>query len=402
MEETQTNLGLLGTIKNRPEDFVVEELPLYEPCGEGEHVYLCVRKTGMSNELLVQQIASTCQVQPRSIGTAGRKDRLAVTTQLVSVHLPGKTNVDIAFPQKGIELLWRSKHTNKLRLGHLRGNRFDIRIRDIDPIKVATLQKRLARIVSLGLPNAFGTQRFGNDTNNHLLGAALFAKDYQTLVSLLLQGTERHHTFALGREYKKALDSWPFGSPIERRVLEALSMGKSVQQACKTIPYKMQKLWANALQSYVFNQTLQSRQMDGTWDQLHVGDLAWIHNGGGRTFEVREEDILSGELCERIAKKELFPTGPLWGPKMRKPSGNIAAKERAVLLQENISQELMCKDQNIVRGARRPLGVPVSNASISSGVDVHGNYIRLGFELPAGSYATVLIDSILHPSPCEH
>lgn len=392
---------LSATIKNRAEDFVVEELPLYEPIGEGEHLYLCIRKSDITHDLMVRLIAKELGVKPRAIGTAGRKDRNAVTTQLVSIHLPGEPDRIPTFSHEGIDVLWYARHTNKLRTGHLIGNRFDIRIRDIDPMKVTTLQKRLSDLAELGLPNSFGVQRFGNDQNNHLFGAALVTNNFEHLVQMILAGDEKHHKAAAAGEYKKAFDSWPFGNPVQQRLLEALANGKDLQGSCKNIPIPMQKLWVNSLQSYIFNQTLHRRQKDGTWDMLLEGDLAWKHDGGGRTFEVTAEVLLGEDLQERVAQFELSPTGPLWGPKMRTPAGVIFEAELAVIEQFEVQEALQQNDKRLAAGARRPLRVPVTNTSIGSGVDEHGGYVRVQFELPAGSYATVLIDELLRTAHLE-
>ena len=384
-----------GCIKVRPEDFVVNELPLYEPCGEGEHLYMCVRKRGMSHETMTRLIADGMGVKPRAIGTAGRKDRIAVTTQLVSVHLPGEPDRIPNIQHEGIEVAWHDRHTNKLRTGHLIGNRFDIRIREIDPMKVTTLQKRLNVLAEQGLPNVFGTQRFGNEQNNHLLGAALVTNQFDKLVDLILAGDEKHHGAARGGDYKKAFDSWPLGNPVQRTVLEALVKGKSAQAACRRISKSMQKLWVNALQSWVFNLTLHRRLREGTWNTLQEGDLAWKHLGGGRTFEATAEDIATEELQHRVASMELSPTGPLWGPKMRMPTGKVLEGELADLEEGGVVDALQQNDRRLAAGARRPLRVPLNNASIGSGVDEHGGFVRVQFELPAGSYATAVVEEIL-------
>jgi tRNA pseudouridine13 synthase len=395
MIESEHEQKLSGTIKSRPDDFVVDEIPLYEPCGEGEHLYLCIRKTGITHDLMVRLIAKELGVKPRAIGTAGRKDRNAVTTQLVSIHLPGVASRAVSFSHEGLDLMWQDRHTNKLRFGHLLGNRFDIRIRDMDPIKVIALQKKLNLISTFGMPNAFGVQRFGNDANNHLFGAALIADKYEELVSLILAGNERHNQFATEGAYKKALDAWPFGNPVQQHVLEGLISGKDFSGACKRISKTMQKLWINALQSFIFNQTLTRRQEDGTWNTLLVGDIAWQHDGGGRTFEVSSED----DLQDRSDRIEISPTGPLWGSKMRMPSGDVLKAELEDLNACGVQEELHQNDKRLAAGTRRPLRVPVKNTAIGSGVDEHGGFVRVQFELPAGSYATVLIDKLLTVSP---
>ena len=394
MIESENEQKLFGTIKNRPEDFVVDEIPLYDPCGEGEHLYLCVRKVGISHDLMNRLLVKEFGVKPNAIGTAGRKDRNAVTTQLVSIHLPREAGQIPTFSHEGLEVLWHDLHTNKLRNGHLLANRFDIRIRDIDPIKVTSLQKQLETLSTSGLPNAFGVQRFGNDNNNHTMGAALITNNFEKLIEIIFSGTDRHHQLSMNGEYKKAFDAWPHGNPLQQQVLEGLSLGKEFSEACKSISKSIQKLWVNALQSFIFNQTLQRRQEEGTWNTLLEGDLAWQHDGGGRTFLVSSED----DLHERAVKIELSPTGPLWGPKMRLPSGDVWKAELEELEKIGVRDVLQENDKRLAAGARRPLRVPVKNTVIGSGVDEHGGFVRVQFELPAGSYATVLIDELLNAS----
>ena len=258
---------------------------------------------------------------------------------------------------------------------------------------MTTVQKNLDAISTHGMPNAFGVQRFGNNANNHLLGEALIANKYQELVSLMLAGDDRHHQFVKGGAYKKALDAWPLGNPVQQNVLEDLASGKNFSEACKRITKTMQKLWINALQSFIFNRTLTRRQEGGTWNTLLVGDLAWQHDGGGRTFEVSSED----DLQERTDRIELSPTGPLWGPKMRMPSGDVLKAELEDLDAFDVRDALQQNDKRLASGARRPLRVPVKNTAIGSGVDEHGGFVRVQFELPAGSYATVLIELITEP-----
>src|SRR5947209_15208309 len=122
--------GVGGRIKTQPEDFEVEEVPAYEPCGQGEHLYLWVEKRGMGAEYFARQVAQRLGLRPGDVGTAGMKDRHAVTRQWVSVPAA----VEPLLPQldgDGVRLLRVNRHTNKLKPGHLRGNRFRVLIRDV-------------------------------------------------------------------------------------------------------------------------------------------------------------------------------------------------------------------------------------------------------------------------------
>ncbi len=354
--------GHQGNIKQRPEDFCVDEIPLYAPSGEGEHLYLGIQKTNVSHDEMVIRLAKAFKVSKRSIGTAGRKDRLAVTTQVVSIHLPTQSK-QIPELDEGLHILWNAQHNNKLRLGHLIGNRFDIRIRGIDSIKVTSLNDKFVQLKNEGMPNAYGPQRFGNRQNNHLVGLAYLKQDWQEMQRVL--------------DVPKGMDSL------------------SPEAACKLIHKSKIILYVQALQSYLFNQVLEARLKDGSWCSCHVGDLAWSHVGKGSSFLVTKEELQTKDIQERTQQLLLSPTGPMWGLKMRMPEGEIATLEESLLEESELSLTDFASVKHIAKGARRPLRVPIEQTSISGGVDEHGDFIRVQFELPSGSYATVLVDELL-------
>src|SRR5690349_15771326 len=131
--------GIGGVIKQRPEDFFVQEIPLYEPSGEGEHVYAEIQKIGMPTFDAVQRIARALGVSTRDVGYAGMKDARAISRQVISIW--GTTpEAVMALRIENLSVLWAARHGNKLRLGHLAGNRFAIKIREVDPMKVTTLR----------------------------------------------------------------------------------------------------------------------------------------------------------------------------------------------------------------------------------------------------------------------
>src|SRR5687768_8308956 len=157
-----------GVIKQRPEDFFVQELPLYEPTGEGEHVYCEIQKIGMTTFDAVDRIARALNVSAYDIGFAGMKDAQAVTRQLLSIR--GTTEAAVmGLKIPNLTVQWAARHGNKLRLGHLSANRFAIKIREVNPTDVVKLRPVLDVLEKRGMPNYFGEQRFGRRENNHLL-----------------------------------------------------------------------------------------------------------------------------------------------------------------------------------------------------------------------------------------
>src|SRR4051812_44439139 len=152
--------GVGGRIKARDEDFFVQEIPLYEPSGQGEHVYCEIQKVGITTFQAIDRIAAALRVSSRDIGYAGLKDARAITRQIFSILGTTEQNVmDLHLPDMTVQ--WAARHGNKLRLGHLAANRFAIKIRDVNPTDVVKLQPVVDELSRRGMPNYFGEQRFG-------------------------------------------------------------------------------------------------------------------------------------------------------------------------------------------------------------------------------------------------
>ena len=211
--------GIGGVIKQQPEDFFVYEVPFYEPCGEGEHLYLRIRKEGLSHAELIRLVAKAYGVKEAAIGFAGMKDRVAVTEQTISIHLPG-TGETRDIEDDRITVLWADRHGNKLRRGHLGGNRFVIRIREVDPLRVMEAWKSLECMAEEGVPNAVGSQRFGREGNNHLLGLCMLQESWPQLVELLLGGMGGRLEFRV----RSAIDGGADPAEVARPLMPYLAL----------------------------------------------------------------------------------------------------------------------------------------------------------------------------------
>jgi tRNA pseudouridine13 synthase len=394
--------SLAGRIKVRPEDFLVEELPLIDPVGAGEHLHVGVQKTGIQHDELVAIVAEHFQVPPWSVGHAGMKDRNAVTRQTLSVHRPGRSDPrPLEHPQ--VQQLWAARHSAKLRVGQLQGNRFAIRVRDIDPTSVIRVERDLRRLAQSGLPNAFGPQRFGRRLNGHRLGLLLVRRQWQAFLDELLDDAGagdppdrqgRREAYRKG-EFRAAIAHWARRDVAERTALHALSRGAAPEQAVHAIAPRMRDFWICALQSAIFNAVLDLRLRDGTFDRLIPGDLAMVHEGGS-VFRVGRDALAdahtAAELAGRLQRFEISPSGPLVGPRMVWGDDDMGALEAQAMDRIGVRREEMLDPALKPPGARRPLRIAVAHPHAESGVDEHGAFIRLCFELPGGAYAT----SVLH------
>ena len=320
-------------LRVEPEDFVVDEIPLYEPAGEGEHTFVRVRKRLLNTEEVAKALARAAGVNPRDVGYAGRKDRKAVTSQWFSV--PGlDPRAALALKVSGVEILEATPHPHKLRTGQLRGNRFAIRIREVAPEERERTAAALEEMRKVGLPNRFGRQRFGRDGDNANQALAI------------LQGASRLR---------------------DRRHVRFL---------------------LSALQSAVFNDVLADRRgrEGASIDRLELGDIAWIHASRGQ-FLVEDLE----REAPRAAAFEISPTGPIFGTKMVPPGGAVAEREEGVLEAWGVdARELKLPPGIRLRGTRRPLRVCPEGAR----AEFTGDGLWLHFTLPAGSYATVLVEEL--------
>lgn len=393
--------GIGGEFKVRAEDFLVDELPLYDPVGEGEHIYLGVEKTDVSHVEMLSVLRRRFGVREKAIGFAGMKDKRAVTRQMVSLHKrEDLTSLDTGHDR--IKILWAMRHRNRLRRGHLVGNRFSIRIRNVDPMKVTQVMRTLQTLERIGVPAYFGQQRFGYRLNNHRLGAALLTEDWDALLGDLL-GTSgssfpeyqrpRRELFDQGR-YDEAMPMWTTADRSERLAIRALCGGQRPKHACFAPGPTTCAFWLSALQSAIFNRALDQRIAAGTLNELHEGDLAWKHDGRS-VFAVDAAEVASQQLPPRLEKLDISPSGPLWGAKMIRAAGQTDEMEVAALGEAGLTIPQITESANSPDGRRRPFREVLRHPEIDSGVDEHGGYIRVAFDLPRGTYATVVLREIM-------
>jgi tRNA pseudouridine13 synthase len=324
-------------IKASPEDFVVEEIPAYEPCGTGEHLYVRFTKRGLTTDEAVRSIARAIGANVREAGVAGLKDRVGITTQTVSFFLPVKnrpSDADAAVLQLQLDritMLSAVRHGNKLKTGHLRGNRFTLILRDIPNEEMPKLTAALERIGKDGAPNAFGEQRFGRDGDNA----------------------------AQARAWLRGENDGPRDGR-QRRFL------------------------FSALQSAAFNHVLARRVADGTWNRCLVGDVLQKNDSGGIFLC---EDLATD--LPRVERGEVSATGPMFGPKMREAQGEPAMIEQAAK-DECFGDIDWSRAHGLGDGTRRSLRVILGDLRF---LTEEAGSLRVEFVLPKGSYATTVISA---------
>jgi tRNA pseudouridine13 synthase len=261
-----------GELRTRPDDFRVDELPQVKPSGEGDHLWVQVTKCGANTDWIAGQLALAAGCAARDVGYAGLKDRYAVTTQWFSIPMAAtKEPLWQDWQIAEATIIQAVRHQKKLKRGVLTGNRFRIVVRNIQG-NAGELSQRLEQVRLRGLPNYFGSQRFGHAGDNAWKGARW-----------LVEG---------GR-----------------------------------LPRAKRSIYLSAVRSFLFNQVLAQRVYQGNWDQLLEGDVVMLDG----THSVFLCDAGDPQQVQRCRAFDLHPTGPLPGIGGFSPLGVAAQLEASVL-----------------------------------------------------------------------
>ncbi len=325
---------MTATFRQVPEDFMVEEVLGWEPDGEGEHLFLRIRKRGVTTAEAVRRIARQAGVPVRQVSHAGLKDRQGVCIQWLSVHLPGQEDPDwTPLCDDELSVLEQCRNSRRLRIGTHAGNRFSIVLRGFrDPD--GELERRMRSVRERGVPNYFGEQRFGRD-NVHQL--------YDWF---------ENGNVPRGRQHRSLL----------------LSSARSL----------------------LFNRLLSWRVEQGDWDRLLAGDRM-ILDGSNSHFPAAAEQ--PERLAKRLLSGDVHPSGPLWGKGESAVTDAALALEQRLLH----CFPVLCRglEQRGLTMQRRSLRLPVQSLEYRA---EEGGRLVLAFVLPTGAYATSVLRELCHYS----
>ena len=335
--------------RQTPADFAVSEIPLYDFSGEGEHLVLKIRKKGLTTWQMLQTLSSHLGIRLRDFGYAGLKDKEAMTIQYISFNKKYEERLkDFSHPQ--IKILERTLHTNKLRIGHLKGNRFFIRLKKVNPTDARKIDSLLEWIRLNGSPNYFGYQRFGREGDNFET-----AKD-------IIEGRRKMRDRKRRDFLISAYQSHLFNLWLSKRIEISRLFDALTEKELKEV--------------FVWNSSIiKEVRKERHFFRLLPGDVA-SHYPHGKLFVV--DSVI--EESDRFKKRQISPTGPLCGEKMKHSTG-LAWEVEKEFIHEVPAQ-----------GGRRYAWIWPE--------DVEGRYkeqdahYELHFTLPKGSYATVVLEMI--------
>ena len=322
---------LSGTIRASRSDFQVDEIQTAEFSGDGEHLWLHIKKAGSNSQLVAQKIAEVLSVDKRNVSYAGLKDRHAVTTQWFSAQIPGKASPESLELGEGVEVLEMQRHHKKLRRGQLEGNRFSIIVRDVEG-DMGQFQNAFDIVGAYGVPNYFGEQRFGRDFGNLDKCLRMFERKYKPR------------------------------NRDERGLL------------------------ISTARSYLFNLVVSERIAKGLWSEIIPGDV--MNLDGSQSVFV--PDHIDKELRQRMSSGDVHITGPLYGVAESMVLDQAKKLEQEVFTQNPKYTEGLLKLK--VKAARRSIRLIPKEMNFEW---LDTKTLRLEFSLPAGAYATSVLRELV-------
>lgn len=401
--------GIGGSIRNKYEDFYVEEIPDLTPNGEGPNVWIWIEKLGRTTLDVVLDIARDLHIDRKRMGFAGMKDKKARTRQWICIanmdsdeQLEAVKNLDIY----KTDFLKVVRGRKKLRMGQLKGNKFGILIRDINDIEESSriANEVLKELEVTGVPNYYGWQRFGKPrTNTHLVGEALINNDLAEAVNRYIgrPSEEEHEENQKARQafddgkLEESLELMGKGMRYEKMMVRELIKesrkgeltDRSYKNALYALPKPLQRMFVHAYQSFLFNEAVSKRVEMGI-DRYVEGDIV-IDN---------EEHIVRDKTPEEFQKMitnfEANPTSPLYGTKVPYAGGEVGKMEESILNSYNIDKsnfEVPKFPKLGSHGIRRSMRFKVWDSSATPTDE--GVFVE--FSINKGSYATAVLREIM-------
>jgi len=326
------------------ENFVVEEIPLYPFAHTGEWLMLKVRKKGLTTDEMLKKLSSATGIKIRDIGYAGLKDKEGMTIQWISVPRKYRDKIN-KFQDRQIKIVEQDLHRNKLKIGHLKGNKFFVRLKKVLPVDAKKIDSVLKEIKKYGIPNFFGYQRFGKFGNNWEEGKAI------------IEGEKFIKNRKLEKFLISAYQSKLFNDWLKERIKLSNIFDLSEKELLMA-GFKKEIIKFVKAQEHPF--------------KLLPGDVM-MHYPMGKFFYL--EDV---EDTKRFLKKEITVTGLLPGKKA------LRAKDFAREIEEKYDELIPAK------GDRRAAWIFPEIVEKKYLKD-YAQY-EIVFTLPKGAYATTLIE----------
>ncbi|WP_103624297.1 tRNA pseudouridine(13) synthase TruD [Campylobacter concisus] len=356
-----THAPIEAYFSKNSDDFVVREIPLYEFSGDGEHLIIEISKKDMTTSDALHALSEVTGAKMRDFGYAGLKDKQGMTTQFIS--MPRKFESALAnFSHEKMKILNLNVHKNKLRIGHLKGNSFFIRLKKVLPSSAKKLEQAFASIDKMGYANYFGYQRFGK-----------FGDNAETGLELLKNGTingkksknPKLNDFLISAYQSDLFNRWLSKRVEISRFAQDFSLGELAQ-----------------IYPYLDGAILKNLKSQKRFFKLIDGEVL-VHYPHGKCFLCEDLDAEG----VRFDARDITSCGLIAGAKAYEAQGAAKTVENEIFAQAN---EFKAK----MTGSRRFAWSYLEDTAYR--YNEEKAHFTMNFTLQKGSYATVVLEEILH------
>lgn len=335
--------------------FIVTEIPLYEFSNEGNHLMLRLTKKNLTTWDAINKISNYTGIPKNEIGYAGLKDKDAYTSQFISIPKDREDTLD-GLEIENLKIEKKAYHNNKIRVGHLKGNKFVITLKKVFPNDEAKIKNIISLMKIHGIPNYFGEQRFGRDGEN-------FKEGEEILKGLKKIRDKKKRVFLMN-----SYQSYMFNKWLNKRIeLSKYINNFEIDEIAQATNLKKEAI------KKLKKQTVKFKMLEG--DILN-------HYPFGKIFECED---LEDEV-NRFEKKDITITGLLPGKKV-----TLSSNEAKIIEEEIYGENITLEKLN---GARR--FAVIFPEDLETRYNKDEKHLKISFTLPKGSYATVFLDELLH------
>lgn len=410
--------GLHGEIRVLPWDFIVQEVafdgsvaplsltesqPVRVNWGEGRYSVLvlekCCRET-ISTVLMLQKLLKS------KVGFAGMKDKLAITSQFITVSAELQRMPTIP----GLALTYAGRSDFHLKRGMLKGNQFTLTVRNIASDDLGHLKRwlddALKEISYGGVPGYFGYQRFGvSRPVTHLVGRHIVRGEFEGAVDAILKELSRaecletsmvRQLLKRASSYKCAKSIIPRSMVYEHSLIELLDRYGNPKIAIKKLPTCLLNLFVQGYQAYLFNRSLSALVEDrGSLRSLKIGDVVGLLNSWGEAAQLLKVSLANINKVEKLVntqKAALLLQVP--GAYLKEPNPYLIE-----IMKEEGVEFSHFKAWRAKGGLRQCIAYPYIKYCSAGFDEVYRGRLSytVSLFLPRGFYATLVLRELIKP-----
>ncbi len=341
-------------LKSKPSDFIVEEINTLQFDKEGKYSYYKLKKTNLETQSAIQKISDIWKLNEKYINTAGTKDKVAITTQFISISQGPEKDIET----ENLELKYLGKGRERLNLGSLEGNKFIITVRDITEKEKKNFEENTKGDKSnLQFMNYYDDQRFGIKKDNHVIGKLFIKKQFKEAARLFI--TREHYPYTKAKKY------------LETHLNDYIG-------TLRILPRKLLLMFVHAYQSWLWNETAK------IFLEKKLKNVKTIEYSAGTLYFPTQKENL---ILENIDI-------PIIGFDIEERDEEVNTILADIMKKENVTErDFLIKQMPEITaaGGRRNLLMDCNDFTAK---EIDKETVELSFTLGKGSYATMVVKQL--------